>query len=153
MHFTTIIRLNFKQKQQYKSILSNYPMQFIALTLACLTQFFNTHCLIEERACKSHLHKLSILQNKIIRVCVFCSRRDSMALQYSKVGVLKLKNMINIKTAKSMFKFHNGMLPSTGVTLHNFGTSVSHTSYLVMIKVWQFLHYGATCKGYLYTLH
>ena len=32
------------------------------------------------RACKSHLQKLSILQNKIIRACLFCSWHDSTAL-------------------------------------------------------------------------
>ena len=37
------------------------------------------------RACKSPLHKLTILQNKIIRTCLFCSRRDSTALLCTKL--------------------------------------------------------------------
>ena len=65
------------------------------------------------RACKSHLQKLSILQNKIIRACLFCSRRDSTALLYSKFGVLKLEDMINMEIAKFMFKFYNKMLPNS----------------------------------------
>ena len=65
------------------------------------------------RACKSHLQKLSILQNKITRACLFCSRRDSTALLYSKFGVLKLEDMINMEIAKFMFKFYNKMLPNS----------------------------------------
>ena len=65
------------------------------------------------RACKSHLQKLSILQNKVIRACLFCFRRDSTALLYSKFGVLNLKDMINIEISKSMFKFYNKMLPNS----------------------------------------
>ena len=63
-------------------------------------------------ACKSHLQKLSILQNKIITACLFCSRRDSTALLYSEFGVIKLKDMINMEIAKFMFKFYNKMLPN-----------------------------------------
>ena len=45
------------------------------------------------RACKSYLQKLSILQNKIIRACLFCSRRDSTALL--------LFDVINNKVSKT----------------------------------------------------
>ena len=65
------------------------------------------------RVCKSHLQKSSILQNKIIRACLLCSRRDSMALLHSKFGVLKLEDMINMEIAKFMFKFYNKMLPNS----------------------------------------
>ena len=65
------------------------------------------------RACKIHLQKLSVLQNKIIRACLFCSRRDSTALLYSKFGVLKLEDMINMEIAKFMLKFYNKILPNS----------------------------------------
>ena len=55
------------------------------------------------RACKSHLQKLSILQNKIIRACLFCSRRDSTGLLYPKFGVLKLEDMINMEITKFFY--------------------------------------------------
>ena len=64
------------------------------------------------RAHKSHLHKLSILQNKIIRACLFCSRRDSTAILYSKFGVLKLEDMVNMEISKFMFKFYDKTLPN-----------------------------------------
>ena len=40
-----------------------------------------------DRAAKSHFHKLSILQNKILRACLFCSRRYDTNLLYCILGL------------------------------------------------------------------
>ena len=94
------------------------------------------------RACKSHLQKLSILRNKILRACLFCSRRDSTALLYSKFGVLKLEDMINMEIAKFMFKFYNKMLPNSFDSyftkldsIHSYNTRQKSTN--------EFFHYRA----------
>ena len=65
------------------------------------------------RACKSNLHKLEVLQNKIIRACLFCPLQYHTNLLYCRFNVLKLKDMINMEIAKFMFKFNNNMLPSS----------------------------------------
>ena len=65
------------------------------------------------RAAKTHLHKLEVLQNKILRACLFGSRHYNTNSLYSKLGVLKLNDMIKMEMAKFMFKFNNQMLPSS----------------------------------------
>ena len=65
------------------------------------------------RATKIHLHKLEILQNKIIRACYFRPRFQHSISLYSKLGVLKLDDMIKMELAKFIFKFKNQMLPSS----------------------------------------
>ena len=46
------------------------------------------------RATKTHLHKLEILQKKIIRACYFRPRFQHSILLYSKLGFVKLDDMI-----------------------------------------------------------
>ena len=65
------------------------------------------------RAAKSHFHKLSILQNKILRACLFCPRRYETNLLYSRFRVLKLVGMIKMEFAKFIFKYSNNMLPNS----------------------------------------
>ena len=65
------------------------------------------------RAAKSHFHKLSILQNKILRACLFCSLRYETNLLYSRFRVLKLDDMIKMEFAKFIFKYSNNMLPNS----------------------------------------
>ena len=65
------------------------------------------------RAAKSHYHKLSILQNKILRACLFRPRRYETNLLYSGFRVLKLEDMIKMDFAKFMFKYSNNMLPNS----------------------------------------
>ena len=55
------------------------------------------------RAAKSHFHKLSILQNKILRACLFCPRRYETNLLYSRFRVLKLDDVIKMEFAKFIF--------------------------------------------------
>ena len=64
------------------------------------------------RAAKSHYHKLSILQNEILRTCLFRSCRYETNLLYSRFRVLKLEDMIKMEFAKFMFKYSNNMLPN-----------------------------------------
>ena len=52
------------------------------------------------RASKSHLQKLKILQNKIIRANLFCPRKYPTFLLYSRFGVMQLDDMIKIEFAK-----------------------------------------------------
>ena len=65
------------------------------------------------RASKSILHKLNILENKISRAMLFCSKQSPTNLLYSKLTILKLDNMIAMKNAKFIFKFNNHTLPNS----------------------------------------
>ena len=63
------------------------------------------------RAFKSIIYKLKILQNKILRAMLFCSKQYQTNLLYSKLKVLKLYDMIAMEYAKFIFIFNNYMLP------------------------------------------
>ena len=65
------------------------------------------------RACKSHYHKLVILQNSILRACLFRPLHHPTNSLYSDCSVLKLEDMIKMEFAKFMFKFNNNMLPTS----------------------------------------
>ena len=65
------------------------------------------------RAAKSHFHKLSTLQNKILKACLFCPRRYETNLLCSRFRVLKLDDMIKMEFAKFIFKYSNNMLPNS----------------------------------------
>ena len=67
--------------------------------------------LIWGRAAKSHLDKLSTLQNKILRACLFRPLHSPTKYLYSKCRVLKLEDMIKMEKAKFMIKYNNKMLP------------------------------------------
>ena len=64
------------------------------------------------RAAKNHLRKLEILQNNILRACLFRPRNYPTTSLYSKLKVLKINDMFQMEIAKFMFKFNNQMLPS-----------------------------------------
>ena len=57
------------------------------------------------RAAKSHYHKLLILQNKILRACLFRLRRYETNILYSRFRVLKLEDIIKMEFAKFVFKY------------------------------------------------
>ena len=59
------------------------------------------------RASKSILYKLKILQSKILRAMLFCSKQDQTNLLYFKLKILKLEDMIAMEYAKFIFKFNN----------------------------------------------
>lgn len=65
------------------------------------------------RASKTHQHQLVILQNKILRACLFCPKQYPTLLLYSKMAVLKLEDMVTMEFAKFMYKFNNQMLPNS----------------------------------------
>ena len=65
------------------------------------------------RAAKSHFHELSILQNKILRACLFCPRCYETNLLYSRFRVLKLEDMIKMEFPKFICKNSNNMLPNS----------------------------------------
>jgi len=65
------------------------------------------------RAAKTHYHKLSVLQNKILRACLFSSTKYKTNLLYSRLKILKIEDMIEMQYAKFMFKFNNQMLPTS----------------------------------------
>ena len=65
------------------------------------------------RSSKSYLHQLKVLQNKVLRVMLFCPKQFPTTLLYSNLSILKLDDMINIKFTKFMFKFNNIMLPES----------------------------------------
>ena len=55
------------------------------------------------RASKSILYKLKILQNKILRAMLFCSKQDRTNLLYFKLKILKLEDMTAMEYAKFIF--------------------------------------------------
>ena len=65
------------------------------------------------RACKSHYHKPVVLQNIILRACLFRPLHDPTNSLYSDCSILKLEDMIKMEFAKFMFKFNNNMLPTS----------------------------------------
>ena len=62
------------------------------------------------RACQTHLHKIEVLQNKIIRTSLFRLLRYPTNLLYAQFGVLRLEDMINMEFAKFLYKFNNKLL-------------------------------------------
>ena len=78
------------------------------------------------RAAKSNYHKLSILQNKIVRACLFCPRRYDTNLIYTRFRVLKLEDMIKMEFAKFIFKYSNDMLPKS---FDNYFTKIENVHY------------------------
>jgi len=65
------------------------------------------------RAAKSHYHKLSALQNKILRACLFSPRKYKTNLLYSRLKIFKIEDMIEMEYVKFMFKFNNQMIPTS----------------------------------------
>ena len=65
------------------------------------------------RATKSHHHKLSIMQSKILRACLFRPHRYETNLLYSRFRVLKLEDKTKMEFAKFMFKYSNNMSPNS----------------------------------------
>ena len=60
------------------------------------------------KASKSHLQKLRILRNKSIKTSLFCPRKYSTFLLYS-----RLDDMIKMEFAKLAYKFYNKKLPNS----------------------------------------
>ena len=58
------------------------------------------------RAAKNHLDKLSTLQDKILRACLFLPLHSPTNYLHSKGRVLKLEDMIKMEKAKFMFKYN-----------------------------------------------
>ena len=64
------------------------------------------------RACKSHCHEFTILQNNILRACLFRPLHHLTNSLYSDCSVLKLEDMTKMEFAKFMFKFNSNTLPT-----------------------------------------
>ena len=116
------------------------------------------------RAFKSILYKLKILQNKILRVMLFCSKQDRTNLLYFKLKILKLDGMIATEYAKFIFKFNDHMLPDSFIyyftklkNVHKYNTkqkrrneyfqfrisseSGRKTLHHICLKVWKNVHF------------
>ena len=63
------------------------------------------------RAAKNHLRKVEVLRNNILKACLFRPRNYPTTSLYSKLIVVKIKDMFQMEIAKFMFKFNNLMLP------------------------------------------
>ena len=63
------------------------------------------------RANKSTINPLEKLQNKIIRISLFCHKRTANGNLFAKFHVLKLTNLYKLECAKFTYKFENGLLP------------------------------------------
>ena len=90
------------------------PLSTLRIVYYCMFHSHIQYSLLNwGKAAKSHFHKLSILQNKILRACLFCPRRYETNLLYSRFRVLKLDDMIKMEFAKFIFKYSNNMLPNS----------------------------------------
>ena len=65
------------------------------------------------RTTNSYLHQLVVQQNKCIRAGLFLPQNSPTNSLYVKFQTLKLKDMIRLEFAKSVFKLKNNMLPSS----------------------------------------
>ena len=63
------------------------------------------------RANKSTINPLEKLQNKIIRISLFCHKRTAIGNLFAKFFVLKLIDLYKLECTKFMYKFENGLLP------------------------------------------
>ena len=60
-----------------------------------------------EKATKSCLHQLEVLQNRFTRASLFLSKTTTTNLLHFKFQVVKLKDMVKMEIAKFMFRFKN----------------------------------------------
>ena len=63
------------------------------------------------RASLCHVQKIKILQNRFLRASLFQKRRCPLNVMYSKFGVLKFHDMLEMEYAKFSHKFSNNILP------------------------------------------
>ena len=63
------------------------------------------------RASLCHVQKIKILQNCFLRASLFQKRRCPLNVIYSKFGVLKFHDMLEMKYTKFSHKFSNNILP------------------------------------------
>ena len=63
------------------------------------------------RASLCHVQKIKILQNRFLRASLFQKRRCPLPVMYSKFGVLKFHDMLEMEYAKFSHKFSKNMLP------------------------------------------
>ena len=62
-------------------------------------------------AYQTHLQKLHVLQNKIVRIIAGVSRRTSSDHLYCELNILKLKKLYLYAVGLCMYKYENDMLP------------------------------------------
>ena len=88
------------------------PFRCLRTVYFSLVQSHLQYSLINwECANNSTLHPLQIIQNKIIRVCLFGHKRTLIDNLYKKFQVLKLSDLSKLEYAKFMYKFENNSLP------------------------------------------
>jgi len=80
------------------------------------------------RAFKNLLNNVTILQNRFLRASLFQTVRTSVKLLYTKFGVLKLEDMIDMKYVKFLFRFCNDMLP---LYFNNYSTSKAWKQFII----------------------
>ena len=85
---------------------------------------------------KSTINPLEKLQNKIIRISLFCHKRTAIGNLFAKFHVLKLTDLYKLECAKFTYKFENGLLP---ISFNNYFTNLKsihayNTRYKVKSK-------------------
>ena len=75
-----------------------------------------------ERATKSCLHQLEVLQTRFIRASLFLPKTTIANLLYFKFQVPKLKDRLKMEMAEFMFRFKNKML---SISFDNYFTNPS----------------------------
>ena len=88
------------------------PFRCLSTVYFSLVQSHLQYSLINwGRANNSTLHPLQIIQNKIIRVCLFGHKRTLIDNLYTKFQVLNLSDLSKLEYAQFMYKFENNSLP------------------------------------------
>jgi len=60
---------------------------------------------------KSHLHKLNVLNNRVVRCITFATRHTNLNTLYKKHKTSKLNELQHYELGKHMFKLHNNETP------------------------------------------
>ena len=90
------------------------PLCALRIVYFSLVQAYLQYSLINwERANKSTITPLEKSQNKIIRIGLFCHKRTAIENLFAKFHTLKLTDLYKLECAKFMYKFKNGLLPTS----------------------------------------
>ena len=73
--------------------------------------------------CASYIHKVKMLQNKVIRIMIKTSKFEPISPQYYNLKILKLDDPYHYETAQLMYQYVHKMLPTH---FSNYFTNVSN---------------------------
>ena len=89
------------------------PLSTLRIVYFSLVQSHLQYSLLNwSRANKTVFHSVEVLQNKILRACLFHDRFTSTSVLYNQFHVLKLNDLTKLEYGKFMLKYKMNLLPS-----------------------------------------